>query len=386
MRVVMYWHNGRSLGHTAESAKVAHGLADSGQEFHLSGLTGAYRGLDLLPSAMDVVKLPAFTNYDNVAGWATRGRAAMAAGPLFRMRAEMAEVFLRHYEPDVLLVNHLPKGAENELAPALTSTRGNGGRRILTLRGVLFDADKTNREYFSEEGARWIDQHFDAIHVHTHPDVFRLEDHYAVPGYLKDRIRYTGYLVDEFRLSKEAARARLGVAHGERLIVAGMGGGQGAMPLWNALIDALTKQDTEFDRVRLVTGPYLEAGDAEALRERAASLPWLEITSYEPAMMVWMAAADLFVGAAGANMLSEILAVGCNSVVIPRQVRESEQRIHAQLLADRGLVRMCDLPEVLSGAVAPVLAEALREPLAPESGNLLGGARRYPALLGGEEA
>ncbi|MCE0445430.1 hypothetical protein LT493_11610 [Streptomyces tricolor] len=90
MRVVMYWRNGRSLGHTAESAKVAHGLAGSGQEFHLSGLTGAYRGLDLLPSAMDVVKLPAFTNYDNVAGWATRGRAATAAGPLFHMRAEMA--------------------------------------------------------------------------------------------------------------------------------------------------------------------------------------------------------------------------------------------------------------------------------------------------------
>ncbi|MCE0445432.1 hypothetical protein LT493_11620 [Streptomyces tricolor] len=100
-------------------------------------------------------------------------------------------------------------------------------------------------------------------------------------------------------------------------------------------------------------------------------------------MMVWMAAADLFVGAAGAGMLSEILAVGCNSVVIPRQVRESEQHIHAQLLADRGLVRMCDLPEVLSGAVAPVLAEApARTAGSRGSGNLLGGARRYPAALG----
>ncbi|MYU23641.1 glycosyltransferase [Streptomyces sp. SID8352] len=352
---------------------------------NLSGLTGAYRGLDLLPSGMDVVKLPAFTNYDNVAGWGARGRSAMEAGPLFQMRAEMAEVFLRHYAPDVFIVNHLPKGAEDELAPALTRTRGSGGRRILTLRGVLFDREKTDREYFCEDSARWIDQHFDAIHVHTHPEVFQLEEHYGVPAYLKDRIHYTGYLVDEFRLGKDAARSHLGVPDGERLVLASMGGGQGAMPLWSALIDALDKQRPLFDRVRLVTGPYLEAADAEALRERAASLPWLEIVAYEPAMMTWMAAADLFIGAAGANMLSEVLAVGCNSVVIPRQVRESEQRIHARLLADRGLVRMCDLPAVLAGEAGTVLAEALREPLAPKAGHLLGGARRYPQLLRGDD-
>ncbi len=386
MRIAMYWHNGRSLGHTAESAKVAHGLSDSGREMHLSGLTGAYRGLDLLPSGMDVVKLPAFTNYDNVAGWGTRGRTAMEAGPLFRLRAEMAEVFLRHYAPDVFLVNHLPKGAEDELVPALTSTRGDGGRRVLTLRGVLFDAEKTNREYFSEDSARWIDRHFDAIHVHTHPEVFRLDDHYAVPDYLQGRIRYTGYLVDEFRLGKDAARAELGVDDGERLVLASMGGGQGAMPLWTALIDALAERSAEFDRVRVVTGPYLEAADAAALRERAERLPWLEIVSYEPSMMTWMAAADLFVGAAGANMLSEVLAVGCNSVVVPRQVRESEQRIHARLLTDRGLVRMCEMPDVLSGAVGPLLTEALREPLSPKAGHLLGGARHYATLLGGAEA
>ncbi|UUN30828.1 glycosyltransferase family protein [Streptomyces sp. FIT100] len=383
MRIAMYWHNGRSLGHTAESAKVAHGLSGSGEEVQISGLTGAYRGLDLLPAGMDVVKLPAFTNYDSVAGWGTRGRTAMETGPLFRMRAEMAEVFLRHYAPDVLLVNHLPRGAGDELVPALTGTRGSGGRRVLTLRGVLFDAGKTDREYFRGESARWIDRHFDAIHVHTHPEVFRLEDHYSVPDFLRGRIQYTGYLVAESRLGRDAARAELGVDDGERLVLAAMGGGQGAMPLWTALIDALAERSTEFDRARLVTGPYLEPADAEALRERAAPLPWLEIVSYEPSMMTWMAAADLFIGAAGANMLSEVLAVGCNSVVIPRQVRESEQRIHARLLANRGLVRMSDLDEVLSGAVGPTLTEALREPLSPKAGHLLGGARRYAALLGG---
>ncbi|MER6362684.1 glycosyltransferase [Kitasatospora sp. NPDC001527] len=383
MRIAMYWHNGRSLGHTAESAKVAHGLLGGGRPLSVTGLTGAYRGLDLLPAAMDVVKLPAFTNYDDPAGWQTSGRSGLAAGPLFRLRAELAEVYLRHYAPDVLLVNHLPKGAEDELVPALTATRGDGGRRVLTLRGVLFDAEKTDREYFGPDSAQWIDRHFDAIHVHTHPEVFRLEDHYRVPRRLRERIHYTGYLVDEFQAGRDTARAELGVEDAERLVVASMGGGQGAIGLWTALIDAFTALRPEFDRVRLVTGPYLEAADAAALRARAADLPWLEIVGYEPAMTTWMAAADLFVGAAGANMLSEVLAVGCNAVVIPRQLREPEQRIHAGLLADRGLVRACGLAEVLAGDAGPVLAEALREPLAPKAGHLLGGARRYPELLFG---
>jgi len=379
MRVAMYWHNGRSLGHTAETAKIAHALVQDVPALSLAGLSGAYRGLDLLPEQMDVVKLPAFANYDRAAGWQLSGRQGLDAPALFRARAELAEVFLRHYAPDVFIVNHLPYGAESELVPALSAART--GKRVLTLRGVLFDREKTHREYFGPEPSRWIGDHFDAIFVHIDPTLFDLEEAYDVPPHLRSRIRYTGYLASPARLTHDEARRRIGVAGGERLVVATMGGGQGALPIWRAVLDALATNRDAFDRACLVTGPYLEAADRAALIEATAELSWLRLVSYEPDMTAWMVGADLVLGAAGSNMLGEILANGCNAVVIPRQIREPEQRIHSTLLAERRLVRACALESVLSGGLVGVVAEALREPLRPRGELSMDGGHRYATYL-----
>lgn len=379
MRVALYWHNGRSLGHTAECAKIAHGLVAGVPDLGLAGITGAYHGLDLLPAALDVVKLPSFANYDRAAGWDLAGRQGFAGPELFSARAELIDVFLRHFAPDVLLVNHLPSGAEDELVPALS--RAPTGRRVLTLRGILLDRDKTRRDYFAPDAAAWIARTFDAVHVHTDPAVFRLEDRYDVPAVLRDRIRYTGYLAEPPGLTRDEARARVGAGAGERLVVASMGGGQGAGPIWEAVVAALDAHRDRLDRAVVVTGPYLEPDDAAALAGAAAARPWLDLRAYVADLPAWVVAADLFLGAAGSNMLGEILAAGANAVVVPRQVREPEQRWHAALLADRGLVRVCDLPAVLGGGLGPVLAAALDDPRHPAGAVELGGARRYPALL-----
>jgi len=379
MRVAMYWHNGKSLGHTAETAKIAHALTAGVPHLSLAGITGAYRGLDLLPAAMDVVKLPSYADYDLSEGPHAAARQGLTVEGLFALRTELIEVFLRHYAPDVLLVNHLPYGAARELAPALS--RAQPGGRVLSLRGVLFDRDTTNEKYFGEAATRWIAEHFDAIYVHTDPQVFRLEDYYTVPDVLRERIRYLGYLAGDPGTDRNTARLTLGIEPGERLVVASMGGGQGTLPIWLAVMAALDSVRSRFDRAVLVTGPYLEPGHAAALSARTADKDWLELRDYVSDLPAWMAASDLFVGAAGSNTLGEILAARCNAVVIPRQVAEPEQRIHARLLAGRHLVRMCDLPAVLSGSLAHVLAEAIDDPLAPGIAVALNGARRYPQLL-----
>jgi predicted glycosyltransferase len=179
----------------------------------LAGVTGAYRGLDLLPAAMDVFKLPSYADYDLASGWHATARQGVTVERLFAMRTELIDVFLRHYTPHILLVNHLPYGAARELVSALT--RAPIGRRVLTLRGVLFDRDKTNGEYFSPASTRWIDQHFDAIYVHTDPRVFRLEEYYTVPPVLRERIRYLGYLAEESGVDRTTARRELGLEPGE---------------------------------------------------------------------------------------------------------------------------------------------------------------------------
>ncbi|MFB7600398.1 hypothetical protein [Streptomyces sp. NPDC056160] len=63
--VALYWHNGRSLGHTSRTAKVARYLLRSKDPHSIAGITGAYRGLDLLPPEVDIVKIPSFANFDD---------------------------------------------------------------------------------------------------------------------------------------------------------------------------------------------------------------------------------------------------------------------------------------------------------------------------------
>src|SRR5262249_11671279 len=153
--------------------------------------------------------------------------------------------------------------------------------------------------------------HFDLIQVHAPVSVFRLEEHYDVPPELVSRLHYVGYLVDPSPFSRTEARSRLGLASSERVLVASMGGGQGAGPIWAAVL-AAAEADGAPDRGLFVTGPYLESDARRELDAEAARRPWLRVTTYSTELTTWMRASDLFIGAAGSNMLGEILATSCN--------------------------------------------------------------------------
>jgi predicted glycosyltransferase len=96
-----------------------------------------------------------------------------------------------------------------------------------------------------------------------------------------------------------------------------------------------------------------------------------------------MCAADLFVGAAGASTISEVLATGVNALLVARQQVEKEQEIHSQLLAGRGLVRALRLTEWTSRRLREDLAEALENPIVGTLPPLLGGASRSARMLVG---
>ncbi|MFI6849574.1 hypothetical protein OG535_04065 [Kitasatospora sp. NBC_00085] len=380
-RVALYWHNGRSLGHTSSTAKVAHYLLRSPEPYSIAGVTGAYRGLDLLPAEVDVVKIPSFANFDDPTGWNLRPRLAVPEDVLHRVRRDLITVFLDHYRPEVLLSDHIPRGAEDELVPALEA--GYAEHAVLTLRGVLFDRAKTTREYFSPDQSPWILDHYCQFNVHTHREVFDLAEYYDVPKEVADRLHYTGYLAEPYPFSAAQSREALGIDPDARLVVAAMGGGQGAGGLWRALSAALQRRRGQFDRALLVPGPYLEPGDRLALGQLWAEDPGVEIRDYEPDLLPWLRACDLFIGAAGANMLGEVLATGANTLAIPRQLRESEQHIHSERLQGLGLLRKADRADVLAGALDDLVPRALADPLAPDGTRYLWDGGSYDRHLPG---
>ena len=94
MKMAMYWHNGRSLGHTAENAKIANALVKDFENTFFAGLSGAFKGLDMLPSRVDMFKLPSFSNYDRKEGWNYMGNQGLPVGSLFKLRAKLLYDYL----------------------------------------------------------------------------------------------------------------------------------------------------------------------------------------------------------------------------------------------------------------------------------------------------
>lgn len=375
----MYWHNGRSLGHTAEVAKISYAIEKNMPEASLVGLTGAYKGLDMLSSKMDVVKLPGFANFDKKSGWNYTGKQGMEPVELFRCRSEMMECFMKHYDPDIFMVNHVPYGLYNELESTLKLSKK--GKRILTLRGILFDREKTNREYFAGEAARWIDDKYDALFVHMDPKIFSLEENYDIPNMLLDKIQYTGYLACKTEVSMSAAREMLGLDQDKRIIVASMGGGQGAIDIWKNILEGLKENYAHYDEAYIITGPYIENDDFIKLKEVEHEIKGLHIIMYVNDMQKWMSACNLFIGAAGSNMIGEVLATNCNAILVPRQVREVEQHIHSKILADKGIVRMCGLEDVLNGEIGKVIYKGLTQPIHEKNDIYMNGLSRYCDLI-----
>lgn len=375
MRITMYWHNGRSLGHTAEVAKISHAISKGMPDDHLVGISGAYKGLDMLSDKMDIVKLPGFANFDKLSGWNYTGKQGMQPEELFKCRSELLNCFMRNYEPDLFMVNHVPYGLYDELKPTLELPKK--GKRLLTLRGILFDREKTNREYFKGDAEKWINEKYDALFVHIDPNIFSLEENYDIPKELAEKIQYTGYLTCKSDITKEQARNMLGLDSDKHIVVASMGGGQGAIDIWKNVLEALKCNADAYDEAYVITGPYLEQEDYDFLKECESSVKGLNVIKYTNNMIAWMKACDLFIGAAGSNMIGEVLATECNSILIPRQVREVEQHVHSRILSDKGIVRMCELKDVLDGELTKLVNKALSDPICGKNDIQMNGLDRY---------
>jgi len=228
-RLVFYWHNGRSLGHTSRAATIARAALERVSDARIFGLTGASRGLELLPPGMDVVKIPSFFSYDLPGGVSRQPAVAIAEPEAHHIRTSVINVFIDSFNPDALI----------------------------GLRGVLGSRAETNEEFFSTDVVRHIDRTYEKVLIYTDSDVIDLEMLYEIPPVLRRKLHYTGYVARRTPLTRDEARRQIG--YDDRLlIVAAFGGAQGALPLYLSLFDAVRRVVPNDATVVVPLGPYLK--------------------------------------------------------------------------------------------------------------------------------
>src|SRR5579859_5798637 len=121
-RIALYWHNGRSLGHTIRSATLGQGLLERMPGSAVMGITGASRGFELLPTGMDVLKLPSYLAFDHPQGAVSAPILSVTREELTVMRANLMATFLRDFRPHALVVDYHPQGNDGELVQAITQS------------------------------------------------------------------------------------------------------------------------------------------------------------------------------------------------------------------------------------------------------------------------
>jgi predicted glycosyltransferase len=284
---------------------------------------------------------------------------------VLEMRKAIIRTAALAFEPDVLLVDHMPHGSMGELVPTLEALAGAPVKKILGLRDILDSPETIGRRWRLEGAFEAVERHFDEVLVYGSREVFDVASSYGWPAHLEDRLHYCGYVCAPTAWSPDDTvriRQSHGVTAGTKLIVAMAGGGADAFPLFETLVLSMPTVRSQLDcRLLLVAGPFLPPDQQAALRRLADGLP-IDVVSTVSDSLGVMAAADLLVTMAGYNTTAELLRVGTPALLVPRPGPSAEQQMRASRLARRGWVQWLPPAELSPLALAAAVLSGLNSP------------------------
>jgi predicted glycosyltransferase len=379
-RIALYSPGMVGLGHMRRHMLIAQALAASSQRPTLLLLAEAREaGGFPMPPQVDCVTLPGLRK--DASGQCSARHLPLPLQDVIALRAETIRATLRAFAPDILIVDHLARGALGELQPALAALRARGRTRcILGLRDVLEEPAVVRREWKRWRTVAAIRAYYDAVWVYGDPGVYDLVRECGFPPAVAAKVTYTGYLDSRQRLKCETTPATriadtLGVADG-RLALCLVGGGQDGGPLAEAFLGA------DFPRGMtgvVLTGPFMPPDVRRRLHTLAEKNQAVKVVDFltEPAPL--LERADCVVAMGGYNSVCDVLSFRKRALIVPRGQPRREQLIRADRLGALGAFDVLDPAQLTAGALGEWLAGTHQPYALPRVD--LGGLGRLPGLL-----
>lgn len=354
-RIALYSHDTMGLGHMRRNILIAQALAHSPLKPIILLIAGARRATAYrLPPGTDCLTLPALRKEPD--GRYRSRRLDVSLHQLIDLRATTIRAALQSFEPDLFLVDNVPRGAVRELDPALEELRRSGRTRcVLGLRDVLDDPAAVDRDWTKASNVEAIESFYDEVWVYGDPAVYDLVKEYSLCDAVAARVRYTGYLDQRARLELQGtngAIGRLRLPPG-RLALCLSGGGQDGGVLAEAFARAELPPD--FNAV-IITGPFMDRELQARLRSLADDRPRLRVIEFVPEPMQFQVHADRIVSMGGYNTTCEALSLGKRVLIVPRVRPRTEQLIRASSFRDLGLLEVLHPDHLTPGALSEWLA------------------------------
>lgn len=380
-RIALYSHDTMGLGHKRRNLLIAQTLQRSALPLDILLISGMGDGNEGLATAgIDCLSLPALKK--NRDGSYRARHLALPLREMIGLRSQLILNAVQQFQPDVFIVDNVPRGAERELDPSLEYIRKQPQMHcILGLRDVLDDPVAVQRDWQRADNETAIRRYYDGVWIYGDPQVYDLRREYdfapevtakMVPlGYFdqRDRLQYLGQPWQETLKTLDVP---------SRFVLGAVGGGQDGETL--AIAFAQIPFTADLPGV-LLTGPFMPESVRQTLGAIAQRNPHLIILPYCSEPTILMAAAERVIAMGGYNTTCEILSFQKPALIIPRVKPRQEQWLRATRLKQLGLVDVLHPHQVNPQNLAAWLH---RDPQLPK-GNLdlnLQATQQLPLLLG----
>ncbi len=360
-RIALYSHDTMGLGHVRRNLLVAQALANSDLPVDILLIMGKREGSGfLLPPHVDCLTLPAL--HKSTDGTYSTARLGLDLREMIQVRSQVIHASLQAFQPDLLIVDNVPRGAVRELDAALHMVRRHGHTRcVLGLRDVLDDPNTVRREWQNADNIEVLRKYYDEVWIYGDPRVYDPVRRYRFAPDIAAKVRYTGYLDQRARLHNQdplqapAARPPLPGP----FVLCSVGGGQDGARLAEAFVQACLPAHMHGV---LLTGPFLPEETQRRVRHYALHHPRMSVLGHlnEPAPL--LLAAERIVAMGGYNTVAEILSYEKHALVVPRVKPRHEQLIRVERLRDLGLVHMLHPTQISPEAIGDWLAHDLGTP------------------------
>jgi predicted glycosyltransferase len=358
MTVVFYCQHVLGLGHFMRSLAIVRALAPHRVVF----VTGGPEVPGELPSHVVHERLPVLA-MDEEFG------AMLCEGDIETVKAERAAALaaiLERERPDAFVVELYPFGRrafEFELVPALTAIRrGAYGRpkALCSLRDIL--VEKKDPEKYQSRVIGRLNALFDGLLVHSDPALFSLEETFPRAGEIETPVSYTGFVTERpERGARERVRRDMGIAPGQKLVVASAGGGKvGSELLFAALKSYPLITPGNPPRLAIFTGPFLDEAAFDRLRAGSSAHALASVERFAMDFTGLLAAADLSLSLAGYNTTMNLLAAGPPALVWPF-AQNREQAVRARRLEALGALGVLTQEDFEPRRLAELASGLLRE-------------------------
>ncbi len=349
-RVLFYVQHLLGIGHLKRAATLARALDRRGAAVTLVSGGPPVPGLDA--GGARFVQLPPVIAGDRLFTALIDETGREMDDALRRIRTETLVALVAETAPDAVMTELYPFGRRQLRGEILAMLEAAAARRprpliLSSVRDILASSPKPERV---AEILDVVERLYDLVLVHGDPSVAPFDRTFAPAARIAQRLRYTGYVVDE-------APAGADVGAGEVIVSAG--GGAVSKTLFDAAIDARPATALAGAPWRILAGHGLPQTLFERVRSTAPAGVTVERARSDFTSL--LANCLLSISQGGYNTMMELLVAGARAVVVPYAGGlETEQTLRARLLAADAGFAVVEEAHLSAGRIAEAVRDALQ--------------------------